>query len=726
MTGIERSIIKLQGGIRKNRRRALTATILAVILAAAAVLGNRVTSENEQAITQALGQKAYRVEGEEGPEYFAKDYEDPEELREAGREMVRDIVREGIVLLRNENDALPLRKGAAVSVFGNAAVSPVYSSTAEVTGEQSLRDVLTEEKVRVNEKLWDFTQRGGGNSFSKKVEESFEEYSEAAIVVIGRKGSGTDFLEPAVEYTDEEQQNGVVTGAMALQLTEDERTLLSYVSEHFDNIIVVLNTENPMEMGFLDEYGVDGCLWTGALGQNGIKALAEGVETADELRTVIECGIDLIQGFYTGRPSLRPVPAVNEAVRQEILAANLQLTRFNRDTRIYAASDGESLDLLKLAMEHYTAVRIGGGNVRVNGHKAQSVDMLILVADDSEAVLTLKDVNLKGVNETPVQLGARCGLTLCLEGTCTLNKEGVRVPASSRLTLQGSGDLKILNNRNYSVGIGSNYNDPYGTIIVDMEGSLSVQSSGDKVVCVGGGRSAGGGITLLRGDCRLSANGISVIGLGSSTGDAQIRIGQASVRAVIEGNDALGVGSLSANAQIRSSGDLDLTVNSERATGIGSMNGTGDVLLDGGSVSVTVRCDAGACVGSFSGEVSARIDGADIRIHGEGNRVAGFGSVDGACETWIAGGSVEGEILAGEPMLLGNGHSRVIVTGGNVRLYPQGGQTPLSPNGVPLHCEAPSGKHFEAECGDGRSAWTYTAERSPDGRLLVWLPPDRN
>ena len=37
MTGIERSIIKLQGGIRKNRRRALTATILAVILAAAAV-----------------------------------------------------------------------------------------------------------------------------------------------------------------------------------------------------------------------------------------------------------------------------------------------------------------------------------------------------------------------------------------------------------------------------------------------------------------------------------------------------------------------------------------------------------------------------------------------------------------------------------------------------------------------------------------------------------------
>ena len=275
LTGTERSIQKLRGGIRKNRRRALTATVLAIALAAAAVVGNRVTSDNEQLITMALGEKAYRTEGKEGPVYFETEYTDTEELREAGREMVRDIVREGIVLLRNDNDALPLRKGAAVSVFGAAAVKPVYSSTAEVTGEQSFRDALTEEKVRVNERLWDFTERGGGNSFSKKVEESFEEYSEAAIVVIGRSGSSTDFLEPAVEYTDEEHENGVITGARALQLTEDEKALMSYVSEHFDNIVVVLNTENPMEMGFLDEYGVDGCLWVGALGQGGIKALAE-------------------------------------------------------------------------------------------------------------------------------------------------------------------------------------------------------------------------------------------------------------------------------------------------------------------------------------------------------------------------------------------------------------------------------------------------------------------
>ena len=456
--------------------------------------------------------------------------------------------------------------------------------------------------------------------------------------------------------------------------------------------------------------------------QNGIKALAEGVETAEELRTVIDCGVDLIQGYYTGRPAPDPIPAINETVRREILAENLLLTRFNRDMKVYSASDGESIDLVSLAMEHYTAIQVSGGHILLSGQKSQSVDMLIRVMDDTEATLTLNDVNLKGVNETPVQLGSRCSLTLRLEGTNTLNKEGIRVPVSSRLVMQGPGDLKILNNRNYSVGIGSSYNDSYGTIVIDMEGTLAIQSSGDKVVCIGGGRSTGEGIFLLRGTCLLNANGISVIGIGSSTGDARITIGQAAVTAVIEGNDALGIGSLSADAQIRSSGRLDVTVNCERATGIGSMNGTGDILLDGGFVSVTAHCDAGACIGSFSGEVSVRINGARVRIHGEGNRVAGFGSTDGACETLIEHGDVEGDVLAGERMLLGNIHSRMVITGGSVHLSPSAGQAPVSPGGMLLSLRTPAEDHFEAVCSDGSSSWTYTADRNEEGHLYVWLP----
>ena len=348
--------------------------------------------------------------------------------------------------------------------------------------------------------------------------------------------------------------------------------------------------------------------------------------------------------------------------------------------------------------------------------------MLILIEEDTEAMLTLRHVNLKGINETPIQIGNRSSLTIQVEGVNTLNKEGIRVPASARLTLQGSGELKIMNNRNYSVGIGSNYNDPYGTIVIDMDGILIVQASGDKVVCIGGGRSAGEGISILKGTCNLSANGISVIALGSTTGDTQITIGQASVSAVIDGNDALGVGSLSGQALIRSVGILNITANCERATGIGSMNGTGEIRLEGGYVSVILHCDAGACIGSFSGEVSARFSNTRVRIHGEGNRIAGFGSTDGACDTRIESGHISGELLAGNRMLLGNEHSRVIITGGNVCIFPENSQVPVSPDGLPLHCKTPDGDHFEASFKDRRESWTYIADRDDDGHLYVWVP----
>ena len=458
--------------------------------------------------------------------------------------------------------------------------------------------------------------------------------------------------------------------------------------------------------------------------QNGIKALAEGVENAEELKTVIDFGIDLIQGFYTGRPQDMPLAAINENIRQEILAEHLLLTRFDRNAKVYSASPDETIDLLDLAMQQYTCIRFPGGRVTLVGHKQHSVDMILRFEENAATTLTLRDVNLKGVNETSVQLGNRSTVTLVMEGVNILNKEGIRVPASSTLTLTGSGSLLVLNNRNYSVGIGANYNDPYGTIIVDMDGSLTVRSSGDKVVCIGGGRSAGNGIFLLKGKIDLTANGISVIGIGSSTGDTQIDIRSASVSAVVEGNDCVGIGSLSAFARITSAGNLEITGNCERSTGIGSMGGTADVLLEGGSVSVTTHCDIGACIGTFNGEVSVQIAGARVRIHGEGNKVAGYGSPEGACDTRIESGFVCGQVLAGEPLLLGNEMSRMIITGGNVRLFPESDHPPVSPAGLPLRIFKPEGDHYEKTFRDRRGEWTCKADRDEEGKLYVWVPRD--
>ena len=56
--------------------------------------------------------------------------------------------------------------------------------------------------------------------------------------------------------------------------------------------------------------------------KNNITVLAEGVETMDELRTVIALGVDLIQGFYTGRPTKEPVLEINEEIKSQIKRFN--------------------------------------------------------------------------------------------------------------------------------------------------------------------------------------------------------------------------------------------------------------------------------------------------------------------------------------------------------------------------------------------------------------------
>ncbi|MGN0583860.1 MAG: EAL domain-containing protein, partial [Ruminococcus sp.] len=52
-----------------------------------------------------------------------------------------------------------------------------------------------------------------------------------------------------------------------------------------------------------------------------VLVLAEGVETYDEMKTVIECGVDLLQGYYFSRPSFEPEP-YNQKIAQEIKDIN--------------------------------------------------------------------------------------------------------------------------------------------------------------------------------------------------------------------------------------------------------------------------------------------------------------------------------------------------------------------------------------------------------------------
>ena len=457
--------------------------------------------------------------------------------------------------------------------------------------------------------------------------------------------------------------------------------------------------------------------------QNGIKALAEGVETSGELRCVIGFGIDLIQGFYTGRPSPRPAAVISENIRNEIIQAKLQAVQYDSTPLTYTMKDGETVDLVELRLQQINCVRMGSGSFTLTGDRSQSVDMILRIEDHSNAVITFSDINIRGVTEPTVVLGHSSQVTLLLSGQNTIKKEGIIVPPDASLVIRGEGSLHINNNRNYSAGIGGRYNDPYGTIILDVEGRISFSSAGDRVVCIGGGRSTGDGIRLVRGTYELSASGINVVCVGSSLGDTSVQIGKVSLTARGEGNEVLLIGSVSGNAKIVSSGNLNLAAASERATGIGSISGDADITFDSGTAFVSVNCDSGAAIGTFSGEYTLVSRNTLIRLHGEGNQIAGLGSLMGAGKTRIESGEIHGSLLAAEKMILGNEACRCVITGGNFHLSEDSSVTPVSPDGSPLVYLAPEEDHFEQACRDKCENWTYVADRNAEGTLGVFIPP---
>ncbi len=227
------------------------------------------------------------------------------------------ICEEGTVLLKNENSVLPLKSGTTVSVFGKSSVNLVYggsgSASSDRTGAKTIYDSLTAAGFQVNETLKKFyedsSKSGSGrasnpsmesgvptgievgetpvSSYTDDVISSFKG-SDAALVVISRiSGEGWD-----LPRTMKDKEGNALAGAMSpddhyLELDQNEQEMLKLVCEHFDKVIVIVNSSNAMELGFLDSVEdhdettigydfashIDGALWIGGVGNEGIMAL---------------------------------------------------------------------------------------------------------------------------------------------------------------------------------------------------------------------------------------------------------------------------------------------------------------------------------------------------------------------------------------------------------------------------------------------------------------------
>ena len=212
----------------------------------------------------------------------------------ATRDITEEVEAEGITLLKNEGDALPLTGVTKVNVFGSTAGNNFsYGGTGSGAGDTSKNVTfyqgLEDAGLSVNPNLKQFYDENATSSkdmgvvgtdwnlyelpqssYSQDVIDNAKSYSDTAIVVLTRKG-GEGYDLP----TDMANYEGSEAGRSYLELTPNEEDLLAMVEGNFDRVIVVLNSPNAMELGFVNNPAVDAALWVGTPGSTGCEAIGK-------------------------------------------------------------------------------------------------------------------------------------------------------------------------------------------------------------------------------------------------------------------------------------------------------------------------------------------------------------------------------------------------------------------------------------------------------------------
>ena len=230
-----------------------------------------------------------------------------QDILNQGKDLSMDIEREGAVLLKNENETLPLAKDVnKVNVFGWASTQWLGGGSGSgqiISTDETILTALKNYGIEYNEELekmyqdfcgereyknalssWpkDFSRLyepdiNDGESYTEELLQNAKDYSDTAIVVIGRP-TGESNDNPQKQYKINKKDGEVVVDdtRTSLDLSTEEEALLTYAGANFEHVIVVLNTGNVMTLGQIETIdGIDACLLAGYTGQYAASVLPE-------------------------------------------------------------------------------------------------------------------------------------------------------------------------------------------------------------------------------------------------------------------------------------------------------------------------------------------------------------------------------------------------------------------------------------------------------------------
>ena len=105
-------------------------------------------------------------------------------------------------------------------------------------------------------------------------------YSDTALVVIGRV-SGESNDSPKVQYKRVTKNGAIVEDRERtyLEISTEEEKLLNYAADNFENVIVLINSTNVMELGFVETIDkIDACLVVATTGTAGARAIPKLID----------------------------------------------------------------------------------------------------------------------------------------------------------------------------------------------------------------------------------------------------------------------------------------------------------------------------------------------------------------------------------------------------------------------------------------------------------------
>lgn len=216
-----------------------------------------------------------------------------------------DTVSEGIVMLKNDNSALPLKKNEIISVFGRIQLHYYKSGTGSggmvnVSKVTNIVDGLIESGIELNEELLDIYKKwdeknpydvgtGWGEEPWAQVEMPLDddlvkksaEKGDTAVIIIGRTAG-------------EEQDVRYAEGSFLL--TDLEKSMLVKVHREFKKVVVLLNVGGLIDINFIEECKPDALLyiWQGGMtgGTGTAKVLAGEVSPSGKLTDTIAYNIE--------------------------------------------------------------------------------------------------------------------------------------------------------------------------------------------------------------------------------------------------------------------------------------------------------------------------------------------------------------------------------------------------------------------------------------------------